>query len=616
MSSAPLTPTIFLLVSLLAALTGAVLKPEPLIVALVAWSAWTTGLALYWLPTPRPRSLRILRRLALCALPVLTALALVHLFRPLPFLANGMTTDAPVIPSSALIPFLVLDSLLGFFLQTYAGLRAASATGWAPAFAAATLRATNLAAAFLAATLLAQDRFGFLIERPAAIAISAILVFWILEVLLRAAARAFQPVRQARLLPPLGGSLLLTPFLSAPLRAAWKTPTATDAPTLALADLWFIPTLRRLLFPLLATAAALLWLGSTLHEVPHGHLGIETRLGRATAGPLAPGLHFTWPAPFAAVRTLPTERLQSIVLGAAADTGKPILWERDHYVDEESRLVGGGEELLTLSVPIFYHIKDPLAYARHTADAPRLVRDLADQILQTETTRLPAFAIMTTERERISATLHTRVQAELDRRQSGLAIAFVALRDIHPPVAVGPAFQDVVSAIEDRETYRHEGERLRAEALPRVAAEVTKLRTESDTILLTRVEQATGQAARFTAQQSAYAAQPEVYRLRQTYARYDESLREAKKLVLSDTFRGRLATTLDIRRTLNPDFNPPPAAISPTLIPTPPADTRPDAFERAVDGYLNAGRGAIPAVDLKAGNPDHLIDPAAGEARR
>ena len=614
MSAAPLAPALFLLAAALAAaLAGAIAQPSPLLAALVAWCAWTSALALGWTSTSPGRFRRALRRTALAALLVLTAVALLRAFSF--FQVSGLSAHP-----SALLPLLVLAAFAGFFLQTYAGLRAVSTTAgpiaWAPAFSAAVLRATTLAAATLASLLIAQSRFGFHLHRPTAWTLAGLVSVWALETLLRAAARSFQPARHARLLPPLGGSWLLVPFLPAPLRTTWQNPPASDAPTLALADLWFIPTLRRLLLPLVASAAALLWLSSTLHEVPHGGLGLETRLGRATAAPLAPGLHATWPAPFASVQVLPAERLQSVVLGAAADTGKPILWERDHYIDEEARLVGGGEELLTLSVPIFYHIRDPLAYARHTGDAARLVRDLADQILQTETSRLPAFAIMTAERERLSSTLHARLQAELDRRQTGLAIAFVALRDIHPPVAVGPAYQDVVSALEDRETYRHEGERLRAETLPRVSGEAAKLRTEADSVLLTRTAQATGQAARFTAQQTAYAANPEVFRLRHAYARYDEGLRNAKKLVLSEHFRGRLPATLDVRRTLNPDFAPPLAPISPALIPTPAADTRLDAFDRAIDGYLNAGRGAIPAVDLTRANPDHLLDPTAGEARR
>lgn len=626
MPAAPLAPVFFLLACLAAALAFvATSAASPLASALVAWCAWSAALALAWRPAPPARLRRHARRAALVALALLAALAAAHPLRPLlspqPS-ALSLPPSSLILPPS-LVPALGLAAFAGFFLQTYAGLRATAAAAtvggapaWAPALAAAILRLVTLLSAALAALLVAEARFGFHLHRAAALALVGLVLAWMLEVALRAAARAYQPARYARLLPPLGGAWPLFPFLPAPLRSAWKNPVASDAPTLALADLWFIPTLRRLLLPLLACAGALLWLASAVHEVPHGSLGLETRLGRAAPAPLEPGLHFTLPAPLAAVEVLPAERLQSVVLGAAADTGKPILWERDHYVDEEARLVGGGEELLTLSVPIFFHIRDPLAYARRTGDAARLVRDLADQILQTETTRLPAFAIMTSERERLSATLHQRLQAELDRRETGLAIAFVALRDIHPPVAVGPAFQDVVSALEDRETYRHEGERLRAEALPRAESAAAKLRTEAESVLLARTAQAEGQAARFTAQLAAYAANPEVFRLRHAYARYDEGLREAKKLVLAENFRGRLPATLDVRRTLNPDFAPPLAPISPALIPTPSTDPRLDAFDRAIDGYLNAGRGAIPAVDLTPANSDHLLDPTEGEARR
>jgi len=635
-------PALFLLLAALASLAATVTMPGALFPALAACCFWSVLMLPASVrpispnfPLSVPRATRLRRfarflqrnipaalRLALAALTLVSAgLALARLFPgSLPFLA-GLIPDATAAPASTVaVPLLALFAFAGFFLQTYAGLRAASpgsgALPWPPLLSAALLRAATTVFAVLAALFVAESRLGFAVARPAAVALMLILVAWLAESALRAAARAYQPFRYARLLPPLGLAWPLVPFLPTAARNAFLRPPVSDAPTLALADLWFLPTLRRLLFPLFASAALLLWLASIFHEVPHGNLGIETRLGRAQAAPLEPGLHFTLPAPFAAVKIIATERLQSVVLGAAGDFGKPILWEREHYVDEEARLVGGGQELLTISVPIFFHIRDPLAYTRNTTDAARLVRDLADQILQAETTRLPAFVIMTSDRERLAAHLHARLQIELDRRNTGLAIALVCLRDIHPPVAVGPAYQDVVSALEDRETYRHEGERLRADTLPRFAAEAAKLRTGADTLLTTRISQATGRAHRFTAQLAAYQDNPEIFRLRSAYASYDDGMRTAKKLVLAEAFHGHLPATLDVRRTLNPDFAPPLTPITPQLIPSPFPAARTDAFDLAIEGYLKAGLGAIPAVDLKPVNSDHLIDPTAGEARR
>jgi regulator of protease activity HflC (stomatin/prohibitin superfamily) len=502
---------------------------------------------------------------------------------------------------------LLLGGFAAYFLQIYAGLRGShlSAANSRHSIVAACLTQATVLFAITALLLFAESYFGMHLHRAWVGVLLSGLSLWIIETSGRSLGRLFQPARFRSQLLPAGISRVLLPFASAEARHSWKTATSSDAPTIALSDMWFVPTLRKLLVPLLLGTSLLLWLASSLHEIPHGHVGLRSRFGKLDAVPLEAGFHASLPFPFATVEVLPKDRLQEVVLGSDADTGKPILWDRDHYLGEENQLVGHGEELLTISVPIYFYLRDPLAFYKNTIDARKTVRDLARQELLAITMHQSAFSIMTEDRVALAHTLKTNLQAALDRRKSGIAVAMVCLRDIHPPVQVAPAFQEVVSALEEREEAVHAGEAYRADNLPKAISAAYQVRSQADTALARRVAEVGGQVASFNLLQASYAAAPEVFRIRQSYEAFDLSLRGVRKIIMDESYRGKVPTVVDTRKTLNPDFNPLPNAETPSLIPS--LGDKISDFDRSIDNYLHAGQGAIPAPAPHAPDPDNLL---------
>jgi regulator of protease activity HflC (stomatin/prohibitin superfamily) len=604
----------FLLAAL--AVTGALLQPAPLHAALAAFTLWSAAVALHAAFDKKTLRLRpaILPLGALAALYFLLLTLATIPASPLPPALFSILYPLPILPASAaiqsaLLPLLIVSAFAGFFLQTYTGLRARNFTtaSWTAPLTAALLKFHTLVFAFTTALLFAEKNFSQPLQPVWAAVLAVSTLAWLLETGLRQIGRLYTPARFLAASPPATLGWVLAPFLTREQRQRWRAPADADTPVVALADMWFLPTLRRLALPLLILAGLLAWGSTAFHEIPHGHVGLHSRFGRMAADTLSAGLHVTLPFPLHEVNVLPRDRLQRVVLGLETDTGKPILWDRDHYVGEASHLVGRGEELLTISVPIYFHIADPVAHFRHTVDSAAVIRDLAYQELLAETMQRSAFAIMTSDRDALAESLRRKLQSALNRRQTGLVVDLVCLRDIHPPVQVGPAYQEVVSALEEREAFTHEGETYRAENLPRARSDSARLRAEANTSRATRVARATGESHRFTALLASYSASPDVFRIRETYAAFDQSLRGVKKLLVDDTFRGRLPTFIDIRKTLNPDFAPPIQPENPSLIPT--LSEKLSDYDRTVEGYLQMGQGAIPAVSPHAEDPDNLLGP-------
>ncbi len=379
-----------------------------------------------------------------------------------------------------------------------------------------------------------------------------------------------------------------------------------DEFSLKLSEMWMGPIVKRSLPWLVLAVAALVFLGTSMHEISPRFHGVRHTFGKWGDTSLSPGVHLSFPAPFGGIKHVDTGSIYEIVLGFRSDSGKPILWERAHYEGETMSLVGNGDDFLSISVPTHYRISDPADYLRSSMDVQTLIKDLGERILLRLTLPLSAAEIMTTAREPLRADFQKMLQQELDAENSGIEIVAVFFRDIHPPVEVAPFFQAVVSAMEDKEAYIYAGEAYHGDVTARARGTSASILHRSKSSAEGRLMRVKGDAERFTTLANSRAKSPALYDLKEGFEVFDKSLGGAKKVVVDEKFRTQMPTTLDMRRVLNPDFvnSAPPAPQS--LIPSP--SKRLDDFDRSIEGYLRMDRGELPAVNHSSPNPDNLLE--------
>jgi regulator of protease activity HflC (stomatin/prohibitin superfamily) len=415
--------------------------------------------------------------------------------------------------------------------------------------------------------------------------------------------RLYTPKRHWHTLPAYGAFFFYR-YLGPKFRAIFS-PTVANQESLKLAEMWMWPSVRKSLPALIATGLLLTWLGTAVHEVDSRHLGVRQTLGSWEKRDLAPGLHLSAPFPFGQIQKVESQRVHQIVLGFRTDPGQPILWERAHYEDEEISLVGGGDDYLAISIPIFYRIARPSDYLRASADAESLLHSLAARIVQRLTASLPASEIMTTAREPLRAEIRSLLQQDLDAVGSGLLIEAVHLRDIHPPVDVAPFFQDVVAAIEDKETSIHIGEDYRNDNLARFAGNAKATITIAESTRDNRLLAAKAESGRFLIRARARQLDPGLHDLREGFAVFDATLGGAKKAIFDDRIKGTMPMHLDLRKVLNPDLVTTAPPVPQTLIPRPSRSR--EAFDLEIEGFLREDRGEVPAADFTPFDPDNLL---------
>lgn len=324
-------------------------------------------------------------------------------------------------------------------------------------------------------------------------------------------------------------------------------------------DTWFFKFLEERVTGLLLVWLGVLAFSSCLVVIDPGEQGLLERFGRPVAdGLLDAGLHVKLPWPIDSVERHNTRSLQSFNVGFVPDPEKEmertLLWTRPHYKEEFNLLVASREQrtgpadgeqtvpvnLLTVSIPVQYLIRDVRAWAYNHAAAASLLERIANREVVRYMASVDIDQIMSFGRLEASRDLQTAIQKKADEAKLGVEILFVGLQDIHPPVGnkqvpLAAAYEEVIGAIAVKEAKVLAAEGYRAETLPRATADAARKLNEAHAGATRRRALAAGQAAQFTNQIAAYEAAPVVFRTRTYLEAFTKAVAPARKLVLGPT---------------------------------------------------------------------------------
>ena len=129
---------------------------------------------------------------------------------------------------------------------------------------------------------------------------------------------------------------------------------------------------------------------------------------------------------------------------------------------------------------------------------------------------------MSTARFTAGDELRQRIQAQADELKLGVQVLFVGLQDVHPPVAVGAAYEKSVGAKQTREANILKARAYAIHTNALAIAESTRRKLNATAASTNKIAAALATESLFTNQMAAYKASPEVYTQRsylQTLAR-------------------------------------------------------------------------------------------------
>lgn len=242
----------------------------------------------------------------------------------------------------------------------------------------------------------------------------------------------------------------------------------------------------------IALAFVLLVVFTSFTLIGEQQRGVVLRFGQF-ARIMQPGPNFKWPWPIESVTKVTATQIKTF------SNTVPVLTS--------------DENIVNVSFNVQYRISDPRLYLYGSRDADEVLKQAAQSAVREQVGRSDLDNVLGV-RGPLGSSAKERLQSSLDAYRTGLIVTELNLPDARPPTEVQPAFDEVNSAQQVRESLVNQAQAYAAKVVPEARGEAARLRTTADGYKTASVARATGDADRFSLLQEQYKNAPEVTRKR------------------------------------------------------------------------------------------------------
>jgi membrane protease subunit HflK len=201
--------------------------------------------------------------------------------------------------------------------------------------------------------------------------------------------------------------------------------------------------------------------------------------------------------------------------------------------------------LNTALVPwvVQYRITDPRAYLFGAREPEKTLRDLSESVMREVIGDRTVDEVLTIGRHDIETSALNRLVALSEEYGLGLQIQQVQLATVRPPSVVQAAFNEVNQAQQEKQTAINQAWAVYNDAVPNARGQAKGREKQAEAYAFRRINQAKGEAEKFSLLLAEYAKAPDVTR-RRLYLEAMEAILPAlqKKVIVDDSVKGILQT--------------------------------------------------------------------------
>jgi membrane protease subunit HflK len=241
---------------------------------------------------------------------------------------------------------------------------------------------------------------------------------------------------------------------------------------------------------LLFLVAAVTYGATGLYFVQPDEQAIVRRFGRALDLPRGPGAHFGLPWGCDRVDRIKPREIKRVTLGPLRVAGEAVGATAAEFLT-------GDRNLVIVRSTVQYSIQDPRRYLFQTQDVDRMTARAGEAALTDVLSSLPVDRALTRGKQELGILVRNQLQALVDQYELGLAIRSVDIGSVAPPSEVAEAFDNVISALRQRDQQINQSHsyanRTRSQAQASAQRFRDQARSQRDQVL----QEAVGSAARF-----------------------------------------------------------------------------------------------------------------------
>lgn len=246
----------------------------------------------------------------------------------------------------------------------------------------------------------------------------------------------------------------------------------------------------------------------------------------------ASGLHFK--IPYIQEVTKVSKAITGMQIGYTTDPERAAGASPDTPVtiENESLMITKDFNLTNVDFYIEYMVTDPVQAVRHRAVYEDIIKNLAQSYIRDTVGMYNVDEVITTGKTQIQERIKEQLTQRLVDENIGYGIYNVSIQDSEMPRSdVADAFKAVEDAKQGMETAINEAKKYQSENIPKAKAEADKLIQEAEAFKQERINEATGQVARFEDTYAEYIKYPLITKKRMFYETMEEILPNLKVII-------------------------------------------------------------------------------------
>src|SRR6478736_4817463 len=275
-------------------------------------------------------------------------------------------------------------------------------------------------------------------------------------------------------------------------------------------------------------------------SVPANSVGVKTRFG-AYHDLVNPGLAYAIPY-IDEIHIVPTQRLLKLEFGFSTPNATNI-YQGDSEPGETETMITG--DLNTALVPwvVQYRITDPKTYLFGAREPEKTLRDLSESVMREVIGDRTVDEVLPIGRHDIESSTLKRLADLCAQYGLGSQIQQVQLATVRPPAAVQAAFNEVNQAQQEKQTAINQAWAVYNDAVPNARGQAKEREKQAEAYAFRRVNEAKGEAQKFSLLLAEYRKAPDVTR-RRLYLEAMQAILPnlQRKIIVDDSLKNILQT--------------------------------------------------------------------------
>ncbi len=297
---------------------------------------------------------------------------------------------------------------------------------------------------------------------------------------------------------------------------------------------------------IVAAVVVLILLVGSIYTISPEEVGVILRFGRYVRI-TDPGLHFKLPLGIEQLTKVPVQRQLKMEFGFR--TTRPGIRTEYTVTTEafrEAVMLTGDLNVAVVEWIVQYKIKDPYKYLFKIRDAESTFRYMNEAVVKKIVGDNSVDEVITVGRARIANLAKEELQSLCDLYEIGIDVNQLIFQDVNPPDPVKPSFNEVNESLQEKERKINEAWSEYNELIPRSRGEAEQVIRAAEGYAMERVNNAKGDANRFTAIYREYVRAPLVTRRRLYLETIIEILPKIGKKIIIDEKQKNILPLLNL----------------------------------------------------------------------